>query len=80
MSRKTSVFGIDGKEYESVELPRIFETPFRPDVIHKAYVNLLSHSFQVQGRYPLAGEVVSAESRNTGLGIAELQEPKGGRR
>jgi large subunit ribosomal protein L4e len=77
VSRKTSVFGIDGKEYESVELPRIFETPFRPDVIHKAYVNLLSHSFQVQGRYPLAGEVVSAESRNTGLGIARIARAKG---
>jgi large subunit ribosomal protein L4e len=60
-----------------VDLPSIFQTPFRYDVIHKAYVNLLSHSFQRQGRYPMAGEVVSAESRNTGLGIARIARAKG---
>ena len=46
MSRKASVFGIDGKEYESVELPRIFETPFRtgghPQSICKSIVAFFS--------------------------------------
>jgi large subunit ribosomal protein L4e len=45
--------------------------------MHKTYVSLLSHSFQAQGRYPLAGEVVSAESRNTGLGIARIARARG---
>jgi len=33
--------------------------------------------YQRQGRYPAAGEIVSAESRNTGLGIARLARARG---
>jgi large subunit ribosomal protein L4e len=40
-------------------------------------VNVLSHSYHRQGRYPAAGEMVSAESRNTGLGIARLARARG---
>jgi large subunit ribosomal protein L4e len=77
MTIEAKVLGLDGKESRTIELPTVFQTPFRYDVIHKAYVNLLSHSFQRQGRYPMAGEVVSAESRNTGLGIARIARAKG---
>src|SRR5919199_3412917 len=77
MTIEAKVLGLDGKESHTIELPTVFQTPFRYDVIHKAYVNLLSHSFQRQGRYPMAGEVVSAESRNTGLGIARIARAKG---
>ena len=69
---KAKVIGIDGTESAEIELPAVFDTPYRPEVIHKVYVNVLSHSYQRQGRYPAAGEMVSAESRNTGLGIARL--------
>jgi large subunit ribosomal protein L4e len=65
------------KAGSEIELPPVFDTPYRPEVIHKVYVNLLSHSFQRQGRYPAAGEMVSAESRNTGLGIARLARARG---
>jgi large subunit ribosomal protein L4e len=74
---KTKVLQIDGTDLHNIDLPPIFETVFRPDIIHKAYVNLLSHSFQKQGRYPMAGEMVSAESRNTGLGIARIARARG---
>jgi large subunit ribosomal protein L4e len=77
MTMQAKVVRIDGKESHTIELPSVFETPFRYDVIHKVYVNLLSHSFQRQGRYPMAGEVVSAESRNTGLGIARIARARG---
>lgn len=77
MTIRTKVLGLDGKESRTIDLPTVFQTPFRYDVIHKAYVNLLSHSFQRQGRYPMAGEVVSAQSRNTGLGIARIARAKG---
>ena len=66
-----------GKSGQEIELPRVFDTPYRPEVIHKVYVNLRSHSYQRQGRYPAAGEMVSAESRNTGLGIARLARARG---
>lgn len=74
---KSSISGIDGKEAGNIELPAVFETPYRPEVIHKVYVNLMSHTYQRQGRYPGAGENVSAESRNTGLGIARLARARG---
>src|ERR687884_1592625 len=77
MTIEAKVIGIDGGESGVIDLPAIFRTPYRYDVIHKAYVNLLSHSYQRQGRYPMAGEVVSAESRNTGLGIARIARAKG---
>jgi len=74
---KAAVYSLEGKEVDDVELPRVFSTPFRPDVIHKAYVNLQSRFFQPQGRDPLAGEKTSAMSRNTGLGIARMARVKG---
>jgi len=74
---KAKIIGLDGKESDEIELPAVFDTPYRPEVIHKVYVNILSHSYQRQGRYPAAGEMVSAESRNTGLGIARLARARG---
>lgn len=75
---KAQVLNIGGgKGSSDVELPRVFDTPYRPEVIQKVYVNLQSHSYQQQGRYPAAGEMVSAESRNTGLGIARLARARG---
>ncbi|MEW5841307.1 50S ribosomal protein L4 [Nitrososphaera sp.] len=72
-----TVIGTDGKASGNVELPIVFDTPYRPEVIQKVYVNLLSHTYQRQGRYPAAGENVSAESKNTGLGIARLARARG---
>src|SRR6476469_1877640 len=77
MNTTVKILGLDGKSSEATELPQVFATPYRPEVMHKAYVNLYSHSFQKQGRYPAAGEIVSAESRNTGLGSARLARARG---
>jgi large subunit ribosomal protein L4e len=74
---KVSLKDLRGKEIESLELPSVFSTPFRPEIIKKVYVNVLSTKFQPQGRYPAAGEIVSAESRNTGLGIARIARARG---
>ena len=74
---KARVIALDGTESGEIDLPAVFDTPYRPEVIHKVYVNVLSHSYQRQGRYPAAGEMVSAESRNTGLGIARLARARG---
>ncbi len=74
---KAPVYSLDGNKIDEIELPKVFSTPFRPDVIHKAYVNLQSCLFQPQGRDPLAGERTSAMSRNTGLGLARMARIKG---
>ena len=74
---KVSLKDLHGKEIESMELPSVFNTPFRPEIIKKVYVNVISTKYQRQGRYPAAGEIVSAESRNTGLGIARIARARG---
>jgi len=71
------IFEIDGSNRNTINLPMVFNTPYLPKVIQKVYNNLNSYSFQRQGRYPAAGQMVSAESRNTGLGIARLARAKG---
>jgi large subunit ribosomal protein L4e len=71
------ILEMDGSNQNSIDLPTVFKTPYRPEVIQKVYNHLNSNSFQKQGRYPAAGQMVSAESRNTGLGIARLARAKG---
>ncbi len=65
---KTSVFDIDGKEKGEIELPSVFETPYRPDVINKAFTAIFTHSLQPKGNYYLAGKDTSAEYIGTGEG------------
>jgi large subunit ribosomal protein L4e len=71
---------ITGSQEGEVELPIVFSTPLRKDLIHKAYVHLESHGFQRQGRYPNAGMDVVAESNSppTGHGAARVARMRGG--
>ncbi|KON31185.1 50S ribosomal protein L4 [miscellaneous Crenarchaeota group-15 archaeon DG-45] len=61
-------------------MPRVFQTPYRPDVIKRAVIAQQSHGFQPQGRDPRAGKRTTAESRGVGLGIARVPRIKGGNR
>jgi large subunit ribosomal protein L4e len=73
----TNILEKDGSNRSTITLPAVFQTPYRPEVIQKVYNNLNSYTFQRQGRYPAAGQMVSAESRNTGLGIARIARARG---
>ncbi|MGD1835463.1 MAG: 50S ribosomal protein L4 [Nitrososphaeraceae archaeon] len=77
IQQSVQVLSLDGQKQESIDLPNVFSTPFRPEVIQRVYNNLNSHVFQKQGRYPAAGQMVSAESRNTGLGISRIARARG---
>ena len=70
------VFDLKGEEVTTLNLPQIFNTPSRPDVIKRAVVAIQSHRFQPQGRDPLAGKKTTAESRGTGSGIARVPRLK----
>ncbi len=72
-----NILETDGSNKNTITLPEVFDTPYRPEVIQKVYNNLNSYTFQRQGRYPAAGQMVSAESRNTGLGIARIARARG---
>lgn len=72
----TTAGGRDGE----IELPLVFATPFRRDLIHKAFTNLNSHRFQPQGRHPTAGMDVVARSNDppTGQHRARIAKMRGG--
>jgi large subunit ribosomal protein L4e len=70
------VFDLKGKEISQVNLPQIFNTPTRPDVIKRAVVTIQSHKYQPQGRDPMAGKKNTAESRHAGLGISRVPRLK----
>lgn len=77
---KVETFSKDGVKDGEIELPLIFSTPFREELIKKAYINLKSHSFQRQGRHPTAGMDNVADSLDppTGHGQARIARMKGG--
>jgi large subunit ribosomal protein L4e len=70
------VFDLNGKEVNQLNLPQIFNTTSRPDVIKRAVVTIQSHKYQPQGRDPMAGKKNTAESRHAGLGISRVPRLK----
>ena len=77
---KRALYTITGTKDADIELPIIFSTPFRRDLIHKAVTNLTSHKFQRQGRKPNAGMDVVADSNDppTGQGVSRVARMQGG--
>jgi large subunit ribosomal protein L4e len=71
------ILDLKGKKVGKLDLPPIFKTVNRPDVIKRAVIAIQSHRFQPQGRDTLAGKRTTAESRGVGLGIARVARVKG---
>jgi large subunit ribosomal protein L4e len=79
LPKKTAkVYNLEGKPEGKIELPSVFATPYRPDVIKRAVIAAQSNKYQPQGRDPMAGKRTTAESRGTGMGIARVPRVKGG--
>jgi large subunit ribosomal protein L4e len=78
MPKKTAkILDLEGRPAGKIELPSIFATPLRLDVIKRAVLAIQSTRFQHQGRDYMAGKRTSAESRGTGLGMARIPRLKG---
>lgn len=75
---EANVYGLDGSVIGKLDLPPVFDTPFRPDLIRRVFWALFTHHLQPKGRDPLAGMRTTALSRGVGLGIARLARVKGG--
>jgi len=75
--RSVDVYGLDGKPSGSIQLPAVFATDFRPDLIRRAVVAIQSHRFQPKGRNPMAGKRTSAESFGVGRDLARVPRVKG---
>jgi large subunit ribosomal protein L4e len=77
---KVPIVNLQNKKTGEVEVPKVFTTPVRHDVIKRAVIALQSTRFQPQGRDPMAGKRTTAESRGTGHGIARVPRLKGSSR
>ena len=77
---KVQTFTTTGTKENEIELPLVFSTPFRKDLISKSFTNLNSHKFQPQGRRPTAGMDVVARSNDppTGQGVSRIAKMRGG--
>ena len=75
MSRQTiTVYKIDGSQSSTLELPKVFNTPVRPELIRTIFTNVSKNSMQPYGTDPLAGVKVSAVS--WGPGRAKARVPR----
>jgi large subunit ribosomal protein L4e len=77
---KVNVYGIDGSSSEKIDLPEVFNTPFRPDIIKKSFNVLSSNKRQPYGAYPNAGKRHSTASVGKGRGMSRVPRLVSGRR
>jgi large subunit ribosomal protein L4e len=57
---KTNILDVQANPKGEIELPKVFETEFRPDLIKRAVLAIQSHNRQSYGVDPLAGKRTSA--------------------
>ena len=75
MSRPTvNIFSLNGEVSGTIELPKVYDTPIRADLVHQIYTNLAKNAMQPHGTDPLAGVKVSAVS--WGPGRAKARVPR----
>ena len=76
---KAEVHGLDGDSAGKVDIPDVFQTQLRPDLVRRAFWLVGSHGFQPKGRDPMAGERTTAETHSppTGTGRARIPKVKG---
>lgn len=77
MAQKVNVYDLTGKVVKTIELPEVFDTPFRPDIINRAVLAVQSHRFQPKGVNKKAGQRNTAESLGPGRGAARVPRIKG---
>lgn len=63
---------LNGDDAGTLELPSVFESPYRPDLIKRAVLAAQANRKQDYGADPFAGLRTSAESPGSGRGIAHV--------
>jgi large subunit ribosomal protein L4e len=69
---KVNIYGMDGTVKEKIDLPKIFETPYRPDIIKKSFEVIHSNQRQPYGSDPLAGTRHAVASVGKGRGMSRV--------
>ena len=75
-----NVYGMDGKVKGKVDLPEVFHTPYRPDLIRRAVVAAQANRRQRYGPSRTAGMRHAVSTWGKGRGVARVQRITGGRR
>lgn len=75
-----NVIDLSGKKTDTIDLPEVFNEPYRPDLIKKAVVAAQANRLQPYGPYYLAGLRTSAQGWGTGRGVARVPRIKTGSR
>lgn len=70
---KVNVYSLKGDVVKTVELPKVFETSYRPDVIHRAIVAEEANCRQPYGSKPGAGIRHAVSTWGKGRGVARVQ-------
>jgi large subunit ribosomal protein L4e len=76
--KTAEIFDLQGNKSGKIDLPNVFQTPLRPDVIKRAVLAIQSSRRQPQGRDLMAGKKTTAESRGTGSATARVPRIKSG--
>ena len=76
---KAKVFDTNGNETKEITLPKVFDTPFRPDLIRRAVLASQSARRRPYGPDPDAGKRTSAENWGVGRGAARVPRVQGSR-
>ena len=79
-SRSVNVYSLDGKVKGKVELPVVFTTPFRPDLIRRSVVSAQANRRQIYGPSPEANMRHAVSTWGKGRGVARVQRLTQGRR
>jgi large subunit ribosomal protein L4e len=78
---KATVRDLNGDDAGEIDLPDVFDTPYRPDLIQRAVVAAQANRKQAYGADPYAGMRTPAESFGSGRGMAHVPRENGrGRR
>jgi large subunit ribosomal protein L4e len=77
---KVNVYGINGSSSAKIDLPEIFNTPYRPDIIRKSFNVLHSNKRQPYGADPYAGTKHATASVGKGRGQSRVPRLTSGRR
>ncbi|MGC1122235.1 MAG: 50S ribosomal protein L4 [Candidatus Methanofastidiosia archaeon] len=78
---KATVYSLEGERSGKIELPLVFETEHRPDLIKRAVLSCISNRSQPRGTSPLAGKRRVVHYMGTNRGISRTpRTSSGGRR
>ncbi len=74
---QTTLYNLDGDPVDEIELPSVFETTVRPDLIRRAVSAAQANRKQDYGADEYAGLRTSAESPGSGRGMAHVPQSNG---